>query len=74
MIVCVFEVRVILVIKTRSVMGWPEHEASIGYIVNNHRILVMMGVYNFIDPVMEDMILLKQIFKTPDVRVENEYN
>jgi hypothetical protein len=56
------------------VIGWAEHEASVGDIVNKHRILVVMGVYNFIDPVMEDRILLKQIFKTPDVRVENEYN
>jgi hypothetical protein len=36
--------------------------------------LVMMGVCNFIDPVMDDRILLKQIFKTPNVWVDNEYN
>lgn len=72
MTVCVFEV--ILMIKTRSVMGWAEHVASIGDIVNKHRILAVMGVYNFIDPVMDDRILLIQIFKTRDVKVENEYN
>jgi hypothetical protein len=33
-----------------------------------------MGVYNFIYPVMDDRILLKQILKTPDVKAKNEYN
>jgi predicted small integral membrane protein len=60
-------------IETRSAMGWTEHVASIGDIVNIHRILVVMGVYNFIDPVMDDRILLIQIFKTRDVKVKNEY-
>jgi len=53
----VFVFEVILMIKTRSVMGWAEHEASIGDIVNMHRILVVMGVYSFIDPVVDDGIL-----------------
>jgi hypothetical protein len=48
-------------------MGWAEHVESIGDIVNKYKILVMMGVCNFIDPVMDDRILLKQIFKTPNV-------
>ena len=47
---------------------------SIRDIVNMHRILVVMGVCNFIDPVMDDRILLKQTFKTSDVKVKNEYN
>lgn len=72
MTICVFEV--ILMIKTRSAMGWAEHVASIGGIVNKRRILVVMGVYNFIDPVVDDRILLRQIFKTPGVKVENECN
>jgi hypothetical protein len=55
-------------------MGWAEHVASIGGIVNKRRILVVMGVYNFIDPVVDDRILLRQIFKTPGVKVENECN
>jgi hypothetical protein len=42
-------------------MGWAEHVASIGDIVNKHRILVVMGVYSFIDPVMDDRILLIQL-------------
>jgi hypothetical protein len=55
-------------------MDWAEHEASIGDIVNKHRILVVMGVYNFVDPVMDDRILLIQIFKARDVKVENKCN
>ena len=46
--ICVYEV--VLMIKTRSVMGWAEHVASIGGVVNKHIILVVLGSIQFHRP------------------------